>query len=158
MSDLGIDIRGIPELKRSLAQISGAGAKRTLQKASTAGAKALKPYIQKEAPVGPSGNRYTKRGALRRSVSSRQASHDRPAAVVSARPRVAFYRHMVIKGTKPHNIRTHAEVVAGVDKKAGSIHHPGSKANPFVDRGFERGKADAIKAVDQVIEAAVAAL
>jgi hypothetical protein len=154
---IGVDIRGIPELQAALAKFEDAPAKKLLQKASTAGAKALKPPIQGEAPVGPSGNRHTKRGALRRSVSSRQARKDRPAAVVSARPKVAFYRHMVIGGTKPHDIRRPATTPTG-GQYMRVIHHPGAKANPFVERGFQSGEAAALAAIDRVIDEALAKL
>lgn len=149
---VGIDIRGIPEVKAALDKLGGPPMKATLQKASSAGAKALKPFVQAEAPVGEPGNPYTKRGALRRSVSARKAKRDLPAAVVSPRPKIAFYRHMVIGGTKPHRIRFPNQKAAGVDKGAGNIRHPGAKANPFVARGYAKGESAALAAIDRVID------
>lgn len=149
---IGIDVRGVPGVLAALDGLTGAQMTRTLQRASTAGAKALKPFIKAEAPIGPSGNKYTKRGALRRSISARKAKRDLPAAVVSARPKVAFYRHMVIGGTKPHRIRFPSEVAAGVGRTEGSIRHPGSRPNPFIARGFAKGESAALAAIDKVID------
>lgn len=155
---VGVDIRGMPEVLRALEQLQGPPLRKTLQKASNAAGRALKPHVQAAAPVGPPGNRVTKRGALRRSVSTRQARRDRPAAVVSARPKVAFYRHMVIGGTRPHRIRTHAQKLAGVGKSQGAIRHPGARPKPFIAQGFARGERDALAAIDRVIAEALAAL
>jgi hypothetical protein len=141
---IGVDIRGIPEVRSALGKMEGPLMKRTLQKAATAGAKTLKPFVQAEAPKG-------KTGRLRKSVSSRQARRERPAAVVSARPKVAFYRHMVIGGTKPHQIRFPNQKAAGVPKSQGNISHPGAKPNPFVSRGFDRGQSAAMAAVEKVV-------
>lgn len=149
---LEIRLRGVPEVLRALGQLSGPTMNRVLQKASTAGAKALKPFIKAEAPIGPSGNTYTKRGALKRSISARKAKRDLPAAVVSARPKVAFYRHMVIGGTKPHRIRFPNQKAAGVPRDQGNIRHPGAKANPFVARGFAKGESAALAAIDRTID------
>ena len=141
-----IDVRGVPEVQRALSQLSGSPeAKRALQKASTAGAKTLKPYVQAEAPRGATGK-------LRKSVSSRQARKERPAAVVSARPRVAFYRHMVIRGTKPHMIRFPNQKAAGVPRSEGNISHPGiRRGNDFIARGFEAGRDAAESKIEQTM-------
>ena len=148
---IGVDVRGIPKVMAALDSLTGPKLKVALQKASSAGAKALKPFVQAEAPVGPSGNKYTKRGALRRSISARKAKRDLPAAVVSARPKVAFFRHMVIGGTKAHAIRFPNQVAAGVPKTQGNIRHPGARANPFIARGYQKGESAALAAIDKAI-------
>ena len=149
---IGVDVRGIPKVMAALDKLTGPQMKAALQKASTAGAKAIKPFVQAEAPVGPSGNKATKRGALRRSVSARKAKRDLPAAVVSARPKVAFYRHMVIGGTKAHAIRFPNQVAAGVPKTQGNIRHPGAAPNPFIDRGYQKGERSGLAAIDKAID------
>ncbi len=155
---LGIDLRGIPEVMAALDKLTPAKTNRVLQKASSAGARALKPHIRAEAP-GPArpGNRHVRSGALRRSISARAARRDRPAAVVSARPKVAFYRHMVIGGTKPHEIRKPATTPTG-GRYMRVLRHPGARANPFVARGFSKGQHDAYAAIDWVIDEYVATL
>jgi hypothetical protein len=142
---VGVDVRGMPEVMAALDGLGGKHMNAALQKASTAGAKAIKPYVQAEAP--------RRKGKLRRAVSARKAKRDLPAAVVSARPKVAFYRHMVIGGTKPHRIRFHDQKAAGVPKSQGNIQHPGARSNPFVERGFEKGEDAALRAIDAVIDA-----
>ncbi len=149
---VGIDVRGIPEVMAALDGLDRKAAKRLLQRASIAGAAALKPFVKAEAPIGPSGNKWTKRGDLGRAVSSRRARRDLPAAVVSARPKVAFYRHMVIGGTKAHRIRFPNERASGVAKDQGNIQHPGARPNPFVARGYAKGEATALAAIDKVID------
>ena len=142
---VGIDVRGVPGVVAALDKLGGAPMKSALQKASTAGAKALRPFIKAEAPRG-------KTGKLRRSISARKAKRDLPAAIVSARPKVAFYRHMVIGGTRAHAIRFPNQVAAGVPKTQGNIRHPGAKANPFIARGYAKGESAALAAIDKSID------
>lgn len=158
MAAVGIDVRGMAEVQAALRQLGdGPQSRRALQKASTAGARTLKPYVQREAPVG-------KTGRLRRSISARQARKDRPAAVVSARPKVAFYRHMVIGGTKPHPIvpderKALAFTAGGRDFVRSRVLHPGIKRpNPFIERGFDAGRAAAEAAIERVIDEFLEAL
>jgi len=150
MAAVGIDVRGLAEVQRALKQLDdGPQSRRALQKASTAGARVLKPYVQREAPRGATGK-------LRRSISSRQARKERPAAVVTARPKVAFYRHMVIGGTKPHRIlpsekKALAFTARGRDLVRARVSHTGSRPNPFIERGFDAGRAAAEAAIERVI-------
>ncbi len=149
---IGIDIRGIPEVLVALDKLGPVAMKPTLQKAASEGAKAIKPFVRAEAPIGEPGNPYTKRGALRRSISARKAKRDLPAAVVTARPKIAFYRHMVIGGTGPHRIRRPYERAAGDEKGAGTIRHPGARANDFMARGYAKGESAGLAAIDRVID------
>jgi hypothetical protein len=102
---IGIDVRGIPEVKAALGKLGGPGMNRTLQKASSAGAKVLKPYVKAEAPV--------RTGRLRKGVSARVAKRDRPAAIVGHRK--VFYWPMVVGGTK-RGQRANPFVARGYDK------------------------------------------
>lgn len=151
MSNITVDVRGLPEVKEALDKLGGAPMKRTLQKASTAGARALKKPVQAAAP------RQT--GRLRKSVSARQARKDRPAAVVSARPKVAFYRHMVIGGTKPHGPRKATMLVfKGRDGLVRTKHVRGTPSRPFISEGFADGRRDAEAAIDKVMDEYLASL
>lgn len=123
---MSVTILGEREVHEMLAKAMDPQLKRTLQKATTASAKFLKPKAQANAP--------RRTGKLRRSISATQAKRERPAAIVKARPKVAWYRHFVIKGTKPHRIRFPDQKARGVPKSEGNIEHPGAKANPFIDR------------------------
>jgi HK97 gp10 family phage protein len=142
-----VTILGMDAVIRALELLDDPAASKLLQKATAAGGKALKPFIQAEAPV--------KTGRLRRSVSTRQARKARPATVVSPRPKVAFYRHFVIDGTRPHEIVIHNAVTPTGGHYTRVIHHPGAKANPFVDRGFARGESAALAAIEKVIDTAL---
>ena len=152
MSSVGISIRGIPEVQKALAQLDDKGDKAMLQKAATAGAKALKPYVVAAAPRGATGK-------LKRSISARKAKRNLPAAVVSPRPKVAFYRHMVIGGTKDHGPRR-ARMLAWQtpDGPAFARRVRGTPARPFVDEGFRAGQSSAMAAIDKVIDAALETL
>jgi hypothetical protein len=141
-----VTILGMDAVIRALELLDDPAASKLLQKATAAGGKALKPFIQAEAPV--------KTGRLRRSVSTRQARKARPATIVSPRPKVAFYRHFVIDGTRPHEIKVNAMTPTGGHYMR-VIHHPGAHANPFVDRGFARGESAALAAIEKVIDTAL---
>jgi len=140
----GIEVSGLEEVQRLLAKYDEKTLKRTLQKASSASAKFLKPKVQAAAPRGRTGK-------LRKSISATQAKRDRPAAIVKARPKVAFYRHMVIGGTKAHRIRFPDQKAAGVSKALGNIQHPGSKANPFMERTADRYGDEAFQIARKII-------
>lgn len=148
-----VDVRGIPEVQSALGKLDdGPQARKALQKAASAGAKALKPYVQREAPRG-------KTGRLKRSISARMAKRDRPAAVVSPRPKVAFYRHFVINGTKDHGPRKAKALV--FEGTAGTVHAKrvrGVKPNPFVARGYAAGESAAEAAIDREMNAYIDSL
>lgn len=150
-----VGLRGVPELNRALARLGdGPDSRRALQKAASAGAKTLKPFVQREAPrrAGESLRRWGKEshkpGTLRRSISARVAKRDRPAAVVSARPKIAFYRHFVILGTKAHDLRPRNNRPAG----SRPIMKKRQLPNPFIERGFEAGREAAVAAIERVID------
>lgn len=139
-----VTIRGLDEVQRALAQLEPAPLKKVLQKAASAGAKAIKPFVKEETPKGRTGR-------LRKSISATQARKDRPAAIVKFRPRIAFYRHMVIRGTKPHRIRFPDQKAAGVPKSRGNIQHPGARPNPIVTRAWDSGDTATLAAVNKTI-------
>ena len=140
-----VSIRGLPEVQRALAKLEPAQTKMILQKASTAGAKAVKPYVKAETPRGATGK-------MRRSISATQARRGRPAAIVKFRPKIAYYRHMVIGGTTPHRIRFPNQKEAGVPKRQGNIRHPGAHGNDIVGRAWAAGETATLAAIGKVID------
>lgn len=162
---VAIDIRGIAEVQSYLAKLDD-GQKATLQKAATAGARALKPFVVAAAPIAhgplPPGR---VRGALKRSISARQAARNRPAAVVTARPKIAFYRHMVIGGTKDHGPRKASVMVfqGNYDLLGGGTGEGavvarrvrGTTPRPFMAEGFAAGQGAMNAAIDKVIDEAL---
>lgn len=141
---IGVDIQGLPELEKALSGLTGPQMATALQKATLSGAGQIRKTVRAEAPV--------KTGTLRKSVSARKARGAERGYVVSPRPKVAFYRHFVVKGTKAHRIRFPNQVKWGVPRQLGNIRHPGAKANGFVSRGFDAGRPAAEKAVVKSIE------
>jgi HK97 gp10 family phage protein len=120
---VAVDVRGIPEVQAALGKMHGPAMTKTLQAATKEGGKVLKKTVKAEAP--------RRTGKLRRSVSARTVRRNRPGTVIAPRPKVAFYRHFVIGGTG----------------------QPGpTKPNPFVSRGFDRGQAAAMAALEKVVD------
>jgi len=140
-----VSVRGLDEVQRALAKLEPVPVKKLLQQASTAGAKKAKPYAQAETPRG-------KTGRLRKSISATQARRDRPAAIVRFRPKIAFYRTMVIGGTRPHAIRFPDQVKAGVPKSAGNIRHPGARPNDIMARAWAKAEPETMAAIGKVID------
>jgi hypothetical protein len=142
---MSVTIVGLKELQRELDKMEPGPLNKTLQKGMTASGKFLKPHVQAAAPRG-------KTGKLKKSVSARQARRQKPGAIISARPKVAFYRHMVIGGTKPHRIRFPDQRASGVGKGEGNIYHPGAKAQPFISRTADRFEEPAAKVAMDAIK------
>lgn len=89
-------------------------------------------YSKQEAPV--------KRGTLRRSIVSRvdTATKGRVGTNLS-------YAPAVHNGSGPHVIRAKSKKALywkGAAHPVRSVRHPGTKANPFFERGIERGMPD----------------
>lgn len=147
---MSISIKGLIETQQALAKLEEPALRKITQKATAAGAKALKPYVQRETPK--------RTGRMRKSVSAAQAKRERPASIVKFRKKVAFYRGWVIDGTKPHRIRFHDQKVAGVPKSQGNIQHPGAHANDIIGRASRAGERPAADAAEKVIDTYVRSL
>jgi HK97 gp10 family phage protein len=151
---VGIEVRGIDSVVAALASLTDKQAKAMLQKSASAGAKVLKGTVKAAAPKGQTGN-------LRRSIRSGQTKRNRPAARVYNAKKIAFYRHMVVGGTRAHGPRT-AKVM--IFRPAGEAHNVtatwvrGTKPRPFFAQGFDAGRAAAEAAIDKVVDAALAKL
>jgi hypothetical protein len=100
------------------------------------GARLLRGPMQRAAPVGPTGN-------LRGSITARKNRlriGEMAAATVGTRFRKARHRHLVVAGTKPHPLTgvrkqgRYAVFPDGNVRAFAGFTHPGSRANPFIDR------------------------
>lgn len=151
---IGVDVRGIEDVQDALGKLDAKQSKAMLQKSASAGAKVLKGTVKAAAPVGATGN-------LRRSIRSGQTKRHRPAARVYVVKRVAFYRHMVVGGTKAHGPRTANWLIF---RPAGSAHNVwarrvrGTKPRPFFAEGFDAGRSAANQAIDKVVDQYLAKL
>lgn len=139
-----VDVRGLDAVQRAMAQLEPGPLKKLLQKTSSAAAKTIKPYVKAETPLGATGK-------MRRSVSAMQARKDRPAAIVKFRTPMAYYRHMVIGGTRGHRIRFPDQKAKGVPKREGNIVHPGADANPVIERAWSSGRTATLAAIDKTV-------
>lgn len=142
---MSVTIKGLTELQRELDKMAPGPLNKTLQKGTDAVGKFLKPRVQAAAPK--------RTGRLRKSISARKAKRSKPATIITARPKVAFYRHMVIGGTRPHRIRFPDQKAAGVAKADGNIRHPGAKADDFIRRTAEQYDDQAVLIAHRTITA-----
>ena len=105
------------------------------QQAYLEGARLLRGPMQRAAPVAS--------GTLRRSItarSNRLKAGEMAAASVGPRHRKAPHRYLVTGGTRPHSLTgvrsrgRYAVFPDGNVRAFAGFRHPGTKANPFVDR------------------------
>lgn len=136
------------QLQALFARFTPAEVAKVAQKAALAGAKVIEATMKANAPVGRSareGAYYRKtglhHGALRATVKARRIRRRGNQArtigyVIGPAGKAGFTRQWVEGGTAPH-------VIHG--KRGGVIHHPGERAQPFIERSAakstERAKA-----------------
>jgi hypothetical protein len=130
-------------VQRAFDQLGPYDLKKVLQKASSAGAKTVKPYVKAETP--------RRTGTMRKSVSATQARRDRPAAIVKFRIPRAWYRHFVVKGTTAHQIRFPDQKAKGIPAADGNIRHPGNRSNDIMGRAWSKAERATLDAIDKVI-------
>ena len=113
-----------------------------LQDATKAGAAVM------VAPLRAEARKVSKRMA--RAVSSRKAKRERPAQIITFRPKVAFFRHFVIGGTRDHGPRRAGMLAWEAGGKSYFARRVrGVKPNPMVDRVADRYERQALDALDQ---------
>lgn len=169
MSSNGTDFRvtGMTELLAVLAEAQGLSLKRTTESSLKSSGKNLVTAIRREAPTGPAPHtsaqkgKRGRKGPLAQKVTTKvlRPRHGEIAAINTG-PR-AWYKHFVIRGTKPHIISATSrsgEQAPGSDVRSMNrgtlkvgdrfvfrVHHPGARANDFVHRAA-RGQGDRITA------------
>lgn len=139
---ISVSVRGAEGVHQMLHDYMEPILPRRMQAATKAGASVFKAPLRAEAA------RVSKRMA--RAVSVRQAARDRPATVVTFRPKIAFFRHFVIGGTRDHGPRRARLLVfttrQGIVIRARRVR--GVRPNPMVDRVATRYAAQAYRAID----------
>ena len=140
-----IEVRGEQGVHRMLADYMTPKLPRRMQAATKAGATVFKEPLK--AAARPLSRR------LARSVSVRMARKDRPASIVTFRPKTAFFRHFVIGGTRPHGPRT-AAALAFVGKSGFVVTKRvrGTPPHPIVERVFQANQNKADRAIDQALD------
>ena len=144
------------EAREELARWQNPELRKKLNRATAAGAKALKPHVKAEA------SKVSKR--LARATSAGQAKRDKPAGIVKFRPKIAFFRHWIIGGTRAHGPRR-APLLRFVpgwnpymssSRPAGpwirTTRVAGVKPNPIIARVADAHEDDARRAVERALE------
>ncbi len=133
-----VDIQGLDQVRARLAKFEARKLDKAMRKATVTAVKVLVAPMKAAAPRG-------KTGKLRRSITARKGRGI--SAVVGPRSKTAFYRHMVIRGTKPHVLKGPGFVKFpdGQVRRAAGIRHPGSRGNDFVDFVVDRHKDEMLK-------------
>ena len=164
MSD-DIRVQGLAELHKALQTLPARIEANIMRGALRAGANVVKATVRNMTPVGPpsatNAKRYGgRRGLLRDSTRvSVRYSRGTVTATVGTGGKVkgggdAYYARFVHNGTRRHLIK--ARKPGGKLKLFGSrfvpsVMHPGSRANPWVDRAFRASDRAAIVAVGNYV-------
>jgi HK97 gp10 family phage protein len=143
-------VEGLERAKRALEALEYKARRRVCQGAVRTAAAEIRNNVKALTPVRTGHLR----GQFRLSIRlNRQTGA--VAGVIKPKPTKAQkkrgqahankYLHLVVAGTKPHVIKPRdAKAVAfgGVAREA--VQHPGSRANPFMDRAYRQSSAPAI--------------
>lgn len=144
-------VSGVEEVERNLLEFPVKVELKVIRGGLRTMANVVKKAI---APMVPVGKSIAHKGATSDLAGTLKVKSKKKGKTVDYRvtigdkSRGVFYAHMVLGGTKPHLIRARphgALVLAGglIMKK---VQHPGSRANPFMERGINASKDAAIKA------------
>jgi len=153
-----IEVRGVEGVHRMLADYMTPKLPKRMQDATKAGAEVFKKPVKAEAA------KVSKR--LNRSVSVRKAARDRPATILTFRPKIAWFRHFIIGGTRDHGPRRASALffVPGWNPYSGAsskgvgnnwVRVPrvrGVKPNPIIARVFTQYEATALAAIDRSLD------
>lgn len=108
-------------------------------------AKVVHSRIHKEAPQ--------KTGDLKKAIVLRQAGAMTWDITIDQGRRAYKYEHYVRLGTAPHVIRPvkkKALFWPGLPHPVKSANHPGTKANPYFDRGIDNSQGDIRQAEEEM--------
>ena len=126
-----IEVRGLKDVLKAIDKLDPKLQKKSLQKATAdAAKKVLKPKVKAETPW-PS---------MKRAVRAGVAKKEKPAGIVKYDPKRAWYRHILVGGSKAHS--TKARRAGGIQafddggtRKFSRGHDVrGIKANPVISR------------------------
>lgn len=152
-----IEVRGADGVHRMLQAYTEPKLTKRLQTATKDGATVLKPAVKAEAA------KVSRR--LSRSVSVRKAKRELPATIVTFRPKVAFFRHWIIRGTRDHGPRKAALLsfipnwnpYFGTAAPSGASQVRtktvrGMKPDPIMDRIADQFDGRVYQAIDQSLD------
>lgn len=144
MADIDVDVRGLPETKRLLAQFQGAKLNNRMRRSLRAGAKAFREEMRREAK--------SRHDLPRTFAKTRTRAHRNPigVSVSPGSPLSNIFEH----GAKRHEIGDGAKILANAATgffARGSVSHPGMAARPFIAPVFAAAQGDATKAAADVL-------
>lgn len=136
-----VEVTGVSDLLQKLSGLQGDElAKQSQRTIARVSARVLAPDMATAAPAndGKQPQDGHPRGQLRnrRKYTARKIrTRGRESLAYSVKPRV-WYAHMVIKGTKPHVIRSKTGRLF-LGRFAAEVHHPGSRGNDYIRRAAQ---------------------
>lgn len=135
MSVIEVEIKNLDKLQTAIRR-SPQGVARALNDAVRTSLYIIRPIMVEEAPRGKTGN-------LRKNIKVTVGSSFEGS--VGPNLEITPYAWFVHKGTRPHIIRPKSKKAlywegAPEGHPWKLVHHPGTKANPFVHRTFDRIK------------------
>lgn len=174
-ADVKVEVKGIDELKRALADLPSKLRRKVLVKALRAGAREVQKSARAAAPVLALPSPYRTKGLLKRKISARVSKQSRSegnvGVFVNVRPAKSgergtkskldpYYWRFVAFGTKAHTIKPKtAKALAFGGSVVKMVKHPGSKGRNFLEAGagalpaalaaFEREAIPAIEALNR---------
>ncbi len=151
MAGITFDVRGLPEVKRMLAQVSGRELNNRMRRSLRRGAKVFREKLRDEA--------RSRADVPKTFAKTRTRPHRNPLGVsVSPQsPLSTIFEH----GARRHGIGTPSAILSnfnarreGADRHRGgfffargSVSHPGMAARPVIAPAFERGDREATEAM-----------
>lgn len=140
-----VEVRGAEGVRKMLRPYTEPHMSKRMQQATKAGAEVFKPAVKAEA------RKVSKR--LARSVSVRKARKDRPASILVFRPKIAWFRHFVIGGTKDHGPKR-GRVMVFRNPPVGAVatRVRGVRPNPIIARVAARLEGQAYAAIDRDLD------
>jgi hypothetical protein len=134
---------------------------KTLKAAAAAYGTIMVPIVQAATPIARPGNKYASGpGNLQKLTKWKYiAARYGIGVVIAPMGKNAYYRRFVTMGTKPHVILPKAPGSRGQAARALAIargyarvvHHPGARANPYVERAGRAGDHLAAASAEIVI-------
>jgi HK97 gp10 family phage protein len=136
-----LEIPGIQDMRKMLEALPRRVRKKALKAGVTAGAGPIVKAAKRDAPTQ---SKTLKKGITKkvRAYSNGNAiaiigENRATAGTYKGKRRVPqFYWHLIIGGTKPHDIQINKGPMAGR-----TVHHPGANSNPFFHNAVARTKA-----------------
>lgn len=169
---VSVQMRGVPELKRALAELPRTLRRKVLLTGLRAAAKVVLEAARRSAPVlkDTLPNEYRRRGTLRRQLKIRVSRVSKQQGNVGVfvnvkpmqgggakNPNDPFYWRFVEFGTKAHFIKpkNRKALAIGITGAYRQVRHPGARAVPFLrpaatrlDEAYEAFEKSVIPAIE----------